>query len=128
MHSPLPRSPDETRTPVLVFRAGRHRCAITVASVECVVDVVAIEPVPGAPAAVPGIINFHGSVVPVVDPRLRFGEQSSELNCTQKLIIVETPKRRVALLADGADDVQWISGDEVSAFEDFVPGLDMPAA
>lgn len=83
---------------------------------------VAIEPVPGAPAAVPGIINFHGSVVPVVDPRLRFGEQGSELNCTQKLIIVETPKRRVALLADGADDVQWINGDEVSAFEDFVPG------
>lgn len=122
MHSPLQLAPDETRVPVLIFHAGQHRCAIAVSAVECVVDVVAIEPVPGAPRAVAGIINFHGSVVPVVDPRLRFGEEACELSCSQKLVIVETPKRRIALLADTAEHVQWIAADEMSAVEDFVPG------
>jgi len=85
--------PEQPAMPVVVFRAGAHCCAISAETVECVIPVVAIDAVPGAPRAVLGIINFHGTVVPVVDPRRRFGERGGELELGQKLILVNTPTR-----------------------------------
>lgn len=122
MHPPLQLSSDASRIPVLIFHGGRHCCAIAVSSVESVVDIVAVEPVPGAPQAVLGVINFHGHVVPVVDLRRRFGEEGADLACSQKLVIVATPKRRIALLADDVAHVEWIDASRLSDVEDFVPG------
>jgi len=108
--------------PVVVFRAGAHCCAISAETVECVIPVVAIDAVPGAPRAVLGIINFHGTVVPVVDPRRRFGERGGELELGQKLILVNTPTRLVALLNDRIEGVEPIAPELIASMEDFVPG------
>lgn len=113
---------DGARIAMLAFSAGGHSCGIAVDAVECVVDVVAIDPVPGAPRAVLGVINFHGTIVPVVDPRRRFGGKGGEIDCSQKLIIVKTPSRLIALLADNVEHIDWISPSQVTTVEDFVPG------
>lgn len=122
MGSPARSVSDQPAMSVVVFRAGAHCCGIAVHSVECVVPVVAIDPVPGAPRAVLGVVNFHGTVVPVVDPRRRFGERGRELELGQKLIFVHTPTRLVALLSDRIEDVEEIAAELIASMEDFVPG------
>jgi purine-binding chemotaxis protein CheW len=112
----------EEAMPVVGFRAGEHCCGISAHSVECVIPVVAIDPVPGAPRAVLGVINFHGTVVPVVDPRRRFGGRGAELELSQKLIVVNAPTRQIALLADRIDDIEQVAPESIAAMEDFVPG------
>ncbi|HUU24079.1 MAG TPA: chemotaxis protein CheW [Methyloceanibacter sp.] len=113
---------EQSATPVVIFHAGGHCCGISAYSVDCVIPVVAIDPVPGAPRAVLGVVNFHGAVVPVVDPRRRFGDRGGELVLSQKLIVVNASTRQIALLADRIDDIEQIAPECIAVMDDFVPG------
>jgi purine-binding chemotaxis protein CheW len=118
---------DQSIVPVVVFCAGEQSCAIALDSVESVVGIVAVDPVPGAPRAVLGVVNFRGTVVPVVDPRRRFGAHGGELELDQKLVFVRTSRRLVALLADSIDGVEQIARAEIAAVEDYVAGAQLLA-
>jgi len=122
MHSLSEIVSAECGVAMLVFRTGRYSCAIGVDAVDCVVRAVAVDAVAGAPRAVLGIINFHGEVVPVLDLRRRLGDRGGALTCEQKLIIVKTARRAIALLADDVDGVRRIDAARVTAMDDIVPG------
>lgn len=52
---------------VLVFCLGQVRCALEVAQIQEIVETPPFFYIPLAPAVFPGAINFHGSILPVVD-------------------------------------------------------------
>jgi purine-binding chemotaxis protein CheW len=52
---------------VLVFLLGEERCALEVAHIQEIVESPPFYYIPLAPAVFPGAINFHGSILPVVD-------------------------------------------------------------
>jgi purine-binding chemotaxis protein CheW len=66
-------------------------------------------PVPNTPPYIKGIINIRGSIVPVVDLRLRFGLPAVEYGPTTVVIVVriETGARTltVGLVVDAVSDV-----------------------
>jgi purine-binding chemotaxis protein CheW len=107
---------------VLVFRAGEHTCCVPVSAVERVVPAAALEPLPEAPPALLGIVNYHGAITVVLDVRQRLGEAGGPIGLGQKLIIVHTPKRLVALLADSVADIEEIAAERVMSLAEFVPG------
>jgi purine-binding chemotaxis protein CheW len=122
MQADLRIASDQTTVLVVVFHAGAYCCGISVAAVECVIPAVAISSVPGAPRAVLGIINFHGLVVPVVDPRRRFNERGADLKLQQKILLVRTPARLVGLLADDIEGVEALAGHDIASIAEIVPG------
>jgi purine-binding chemotaxis protein CheW len=61
--------------------------------------------VPGAPAYVAGIVTVRGSVVPVIDLRIRFGLPPVELTTDTRIIVTESQGRVVALRVDAAREV-----------------------
>jgi purine-binding chemotaxis protein CheW len=52
---------------VLVFRLGEALYALEVAHIQEVIESPRYHYIPLAPAAYPGAINFHGSILPVLD-------------------------------------------------------------
>jgi purine-binding chemotaxis protein CheW len=52
---------------VLVFRLGEELCALEVAHIQEVLESPRYHYIPLAPANFPGAINFHGSILPVLD-------------------------------------------------------------
>ena len=58
---------------VLVFRLGEELCALEVAHIQEVLESPRYHYIPLAPADFPGAINFHGSILPVLDLGVRLG-------------------------------------------------------
>lgn len=78
-------------------------------------------PVPGAPPALPGIINQRGVILPVVDLRLVLGMPAVEMTRSTRLVTVVNEDIEMALLVDAVIDLAVIPDD---AFGQPPAGLD----
>jgi purine-binding chemotaxis protein CheW len=108
---------------VLVFGLDDQRFALPLPAVDRVVRAVEITPLPQAPPAVRGVINLQGRIVPVFDPRRRFGRPDKELALTDHLIVARTASRTVALLVDAAHGILEYMAAEAVPADAIVPGL-----
>jgi len=102
----------ETRQ-YLTFKLGNEIFATDVATVREVLDLTTITAIPRTPDFMRGVINLRGSVVPVVDLRLRFGLPSVPSTRRTKWIVVDVSGRLVALVVDGVSEVFGTAGAEL---------------
>lgn len=51
----------------LVFSLGSEHCALPVAHIQEIVESPVFYYIPLAPSVIPGAINFHGNILPVID-------------------------------------------------------------
>ena len=65
---------------VVVFGLSTEFYAVDIASVESIVKVQSITPIPHAPDYIEGVTNLRGKVLPVIDLRKRFGYSSQTLD------------------------------------------------
>lgn len=96
---------------VVVFRIGTRHFGIPIAQVGQVFPVAEIIPLADAPDPIRGLVTIRGTVTPVVDLRRRLDGCWNELRLSQRLILVQAPLRRFALLADDVDGVRHIPAD-----------------
>src|SRR6478736_5441312 len=90
-------------------RIGAEHYAMAVQHVREVVDVGELTPVPGAPAAVLGLRNLAGEIVPAVDLARAVGAgRGSEVT---RLVVVEHEGRPTALAVDEVVDVGTLAAD-----------------
>lgn len=94
---------------ILVVQVGSHRCGLLADQVVEVLHAVTIAALPGAPASVEGAINLRGAVVPVIDLRHRFGLDPRAVTPADRLVIIESDGRSIALRADHALDLVAVS-------------------
>lgn len=75
----------------LSFNLGGDFFALEVATVEVVLEMATVTRVPNSPAHVRGVINHRGSVVPVVDLRVLFGQGSTDFHADTSIIVAQFP-------------------------------------
>ncbi|WP_035056141.1 chemotaxis protein CheW [Andreprevotia chitinilytica] len=90
---------------LLVFLLEQQRYALSLPVVERVLHALAVTPLPGAPAAVQGVVNVHGQVASVFDIRSRFGLQTRPPRLGDQLILARAALRLVALGVDAVEGV-----------------------
>ena len=96
-------------TQYLTFKLDDEVFALDISKVREVLDFTSITRVPRTPAFMRGVINLRGSVVPVVDLRLKFGMSSAEKTVNTCIIIVEvTVDNETTILGALADSVQEV--------------------
>src|SRR5512136_2416812 len=103
-------------TQYLTFRLDEELFALDISKVREVLDCTAITRVPRTPEFMLGVINLRGSVVPVVDLRLKFGMTRSEKTVNTCIIITEVKvDDETVILGALVDSVQEVidleSGD-----------------
>ncbi len=76
-------------TQCLTFKLEEEIFALDISKVREVLDFTAITKVPRTPEFMRGVINLRGSVVPVIDMRLKFGMTKTEQTVNTCIIIVE---------------------------------------
>jgi purine-binding chemotaxis protein CheW len=102
----------------LTFRLGEEVFALDITQVREVLDYTAITRVPRMPEFMRGVINLRGSVVPVVDLRLKFGLSATEQTVNTCIIIVEVAlEGETTLLGALADSVQEVIELEAGQIE-----------
>ncbi len=96
-------------TQYLTFKLDSEVFALDISQVREVLDYTTTTKVPRTPDFMRGVINLRGSVVPVVDMRLKFGMPPTEKTVNTCVIIVEinVDNERIVLgaLADSVQEV-----------------------
>jgi purine-binding chemotaxis protein CheW len=98
---------------IVMFSLDEPRYALPLSSVERVVRIVEITPLPKAPEIVMGVINVQGQVIPVINVRRRFRLPEREIRLEDQLIIAKTPRRLAALIVDSVSGVHRLKEQEL---------------
>ena len=96
-------------TQYLTFKLDEEIFALDVAKVREILDFTDITKVPQTPDFMRGVINLRGSVVPVVDMRLKFGMTKTDKTVNTCIVVVEaTTEGETTVLGALADSVQEV--------------------
>jgi purine-binding chemotaxis protein CheW len=96
-------------TQYLTFKLAEEAFALDVAKVREILDFTTITRVPQTPAFMKGVINLRGSVVPVIDMRLKFGMTETEKTVNTCIVVVEVEyEGETIILGALADSVQEV--------------------
>lgn len=111
-------------TQLVVFILDDRKFALPLSQVERVISAIEITPLPRAPEIVMGIVNIQGRVIPVVNMRRRFHLPEREINLNDKLMLSQTSRMAVGIMADSVGGVIECDGQEVIVPEKIVPGME----
>lgn len=104
-------------TQYLTFKLENELFALDIGKVREVLDFTTITKVPQTPDYMRGVINLRGSVVPVVDLRLKFGMAMAEQTVNTCVIIVEVElegeKVVMGAMADAVQEVMDLEPDQI---------------
>src|ERR1700728_1654728 len=107
---------------LVAFILGKQQYALPLTAVQRVVRMVEVTPLPKAPEIVFGVIDFQGSIIPVMSMRKRFGLSEPETSLSDQLIVADTATRRVALVVNSVIGVLERTAEAVTKTEKIVPG------
>jgi purine-binding chemotaxis protein CheW len=106
-------------TQYLTFKLAEEAFALDVAKVREILDFTTITRVPQTPEFMKGVINLRGSVVPVIDMRLKFGMTETEKTVNTCIVVVEVAFDNEAMilgaLADSVQEVVEMEPEQIEA-------------
>src|ERR1700743_1166419 len=107
---------------VLTFVLGNETYGVDILRVQEIRGWSAVTKIPHAPSHVLGVLNLRGSIVPIVDLRMRFSLDSAEYTAVTVIIVVavmsSAGRRDFGVVVDGVSDVVDVNTEEVKAAPD----------
>ena len=97
----------------LTFRLGDEEYGIDILKVQEIRGYENPTRIANAPHFLKGVINLRGTIVPIVDLRLRFGCDLSEYNTFTVTIVLHIGSRTIGAVVDSVSDVMEIPADAV---------------
>lgn len=97
------------------FSIGDTPYALEIRHVMEIISVQVITQVPQMPKYVKGIINLRGTIIPVVDLRLRFNYEEKPYDERTCIIVISVEDLDVGLIVDEVQDVAAISDELIAA-------------
>ena len=91
--------------PVVICVVGERQYAIPVTEIVEIAALMKITSIPEAPNEMLGVVNRHGSIVPVIDLRLCFGQNIGALDLSTLFVVVQGPDYAAGLVVDGVRGV-----------------------
>ena len=79
--------------------------------------------IPDAPACIKGVINLRGTIVPVVDLRLKLGIGKAEYDELTVMIVLNIGERVVGMVVDSVSDVIRLGGEQLRPAPEMGGGL-----
>lgn len=93
----------------LTFTLDEELYAVDVVKVREVLEVTPLTKIPRMPAFMQGVINIRGSVVPVLDLRLKFGMEQAERTVDTCIIVMDIQAEdKIVTIGSLADSVQEV--------------------
>ena len=109
----------------VTFIIGEETYGVEVLKVQEIIGMTQITHVPNTMSFMKGVINLRGSVVPVVDMRIKFKLGNVTYNQTTVVIILNVANRVVGMVVDGVSDVITLKAEEIKPPPEFGSGLDV---
>ena len=94
---------------LVIFSLGKELYGVTIHAVESIIKLQAITQVPKTVAFILGVTNLRGTVVPVLDLRIRFNLPLNENTGNTRIVIVNSEGSKVGIVVDEVTEVLKVS-------------------
>jgi len=111
----------------LTFRLDQEEYGIDILKVQ---EIRGYEPptrVADAPGFIKGVVNLRGTIVPIVDMRLKFNCSKAEYNAFTVVIILNLRNRIVGIVVDSVSDVMELPPEALKAAPEIDSVIDSSA-
>jgi purine-binding chemotaxis protein CheW len=108
----------------LTFTLGREEYGVDILKVQEIRGYEKPTSIANAPAFIKGVVNLRGTIVPIVDLRIKFDLGAAEYNQFTVVIILNVAGRVVGVVVDGVSDVVGLTAEQMRAAPDFSSSFD----
>jgi purine-binding chemotaxis protein CheW len=113
---------DDRTEQYLTFLLGKEEYGVEILRVQEIKGWENVTHIPNTPDYLCGVLNLRGTIVPVVDLRLRFEMPAREYTPTTVVVVLnvgEGVQRTVGVVVDGVSDAHNILPEEIKPSPDF---------
>ncbi len=114
---------DDKTSEFLTFRLGEEEYGIEILKVQEIRGYEMVTAIANAPAFIKGVVNLRGTIVPIVDMRIKFGLGKVEYNQFTVVIILNVSGRIVGIVVDSVSDVAILNADQIRPAPDLGSAL-----
>jgi purine-binding chemotaxis protein CheW len=97
----------------LTFRLGEEEYGIDILKVQEIRGYENPTRIANVPHFLKGVLNLRGTIVPIIDLRLRFGCEVAEYNAFTVSVVLHIGQRTIGAVVDSVSDVMEIPSDAV---------------
>ena len=108
----------------LTFKLGAEEYGIDILKVQEIRGYEAPTRIAHAPAFLKGVVNLRGTIVPIVDMRLKFNCVQAEYNDFTVVIILNVAGRVIGVVVDSVSDVISLNSNQIRQAPDFSGSFD----
>lgn len=108
----------------LTFRLDAEEYGIDILKVQEIRGYESPTRIANAPEFIKGVVNLRGTIVPIVDMRLKFGCASAEYNSFTVVIILNVRNRVVGMVVDSVSDVLELPLESIKPAPDIESVID----
>ena len=108
----------------LSFRLGEEEYGIDILKVQEIRGYDAVTRIANTPNFIKGVINLRGTIVPIVDLRLKFGLANPTYDEFTVVIILNVAARVVGVVVDSVSDVLTLGNTQIRSAPEFAAALD----
>jgi purine-binding chemotaxis protein CheW len=108
----------------LTFILGSEEYGVEILKVQEIRSYEAVTKIANTPDFIKGVINLRGSIVPIIDLRMRFKLAHAEYNDSTVVIILNLSNRTIGLVVDGVSDVIQLKSSQISPVPELVSSID----
>ena len=108
----------------LSFRLGGEEYGIDILKVQEIRGYDAVTRIANTPEFIKGVINLRGTIVPIIDLRIKFGLGDPSYDEFTVVIILNVAGRVVGVVVDSVSDVLTLTDAQIRPAPDFSAALD----
>ena len=108
----------------LAFKLGTEEYGIDILRVQEIRSYEQPTRIANAPSHVLGVVNLRGTIVPIVDMRVRFNLEQTPYDAFTVVIVLHIGQRVVGMVVDGVSDVITLDAEQLRPVPEFNSVID----
>lgn len=107
----------------LIFTLGNEEYGIDILKVQEIRGYDQVTSIANTPAFIKGVTNLRGVIVPIIDLRVKFSQQSVSYDENTVVIVLNFGQRVVGIVVDGVSDVLSLTAEQIRPAPEFAVTL-----
>ena len=107
----------------LIFTLGNEEYGIDILKVQEIRGYDQVTRIANTPAFIKGVTNMRGVIVPIIDLRVKFSQQSVSYDENTVVIVLNFGQRVVGIVVDGVSDVLSLTAEQIRPAPEFAVTL-----
>lgn len=108
---------------LILFDINNMEYALNIGSILEIIKLMPVNPLPGAPKFIQGVVNLRGKIIPIVDLREKFSAKTSQFTKKTRIIIATVQNNEIGLIVDAVTDVIGLQADKIEPPLPLIEGL-----